>query len=252
VALFFGGWLWLRRAERNEMEKINPWLRVARLREEDAEKFNSEAQRKLAQDIQNGKVVSSPTNSWLHNSLRLSDMTNEQKANLARLFTEKFRPALEHWSAAYSNHIPFNVADVTLDKFHSTLGSHMFTFMIGSTTLTFVESRESSAPAKVGYLMVRQAAVDMNSLPKSGFTPELTLPVTADEIIRMVKADSGGEFKPSEVIIRPTGKASALNGGAFVDLLPTGADPNNALNYKISMVFDAGGKLVNYERDPSF
>jgi len=81
---------------------------------------------------------------------------------------------------------------------------------------------------------------------------DLKTPVTTEEIIRMVKADSGVEFKPNEVIIRPTAKASALNGGAFVDLLPAGLDPNNALNYKISMVFDASGKLVNYERDPSF
>jgi hypothetical protein len=65
-------------------------------------------------------------------------------------------------------------------------------------------------------------------------------------------ADTGVEFTPSEVIIRPTAKASAMNGGAFVDLLPEGLDPNNGLNYKISMVFDANGKLVNYERDPRF
>jgi len=68
----------------------------------------------------------------------------------------------------------------------------------------------------------------------------------------MVKADSGVTFALNEILIRPTAAACALNGGAFVDVLPSGKDPNNALNYRISMVFNADGRLVNYERDPFF
>ena len=44
----------------------------------------------------------------------------------------------------------------------------------------------------------------------------------------------------------------ALNGGAFVELLPTGADPNNGLSSKIDLVFGSDGNLVNYDRDPFF
>jgi hypothetical protein len=92
----------------------------------------------------------------------------------------------------------------------------------------------------------------MNNLPENGFIPNLTIPVSKEDVIRMVMADSGVEFKPNEVLIKPTAISSALNGGAFVNILPTGKDPNNALNFKISMVFGADGNLVNYQRDPFF
>jgi hypothetical protein len=68
----------------------------------------------------------------------------------------------------------------------------------------------------------------------------------------MVAAGPGTAYKPNEVIIRPTGNAGAMNGGAFVDILPTGPDQNNCMNYKLSMTFDGKRKLVDYERDPSF
>jgi hypothetical protein len=50
----------------------------------------------------------------------------------------------------------------------------------------------------------------------------------------------------------PTGAATSLGGGAFVDILPTGADPNNFLNSKLSMVFGPDGHLVTYLRNAMF
>ena len=102
--------------------------------------------------------------------------------------------------------------------------------------------------------MSRKAAVNMNSIPKSGegFTPDLGFAVSRDDVMKMVQSDSGVKFSPNEIIMRPTGKSTAMNGGTFVDVLPLGADPNNFMNYKISMVFDSNGVLVNYERDPGF
>lgn len=100
--------------------------------------------------------------------------------------------------------------------------------------------------------MVKQAAVDMNRLPSPGAIPNLNSPVTVAQVLDMVKTDTDVEYKPNEILIRPTGKAGAMNGGAFVDILPTGADGNNFLNYKLSMTFNSDGKLVNYERDPRF
>ena len=126
----------------------------------------------------------------------------------------------------------------------------MFTFMIGSTPLTFMLDKNGEN-ARVGYMMVRQAAVAMNQLPEPGTQPDLNVPLKSSQVSDMVAADTGTTFKPNEIIIRPTGKASALSGGAFVDILPTGADANNALNYKLSMTFDSNGILVDYERDPS-
>ncbi len=234
------GWFWFQRARRDVMERAYPWLKTQREREKQNEKYNSTPKTFM---------LPAPTNSQPHLITRTSALPDEKKADIAKLFYEKFRPALERWGAAYSNRIPFALSDVTMDKFHSTLGSHMFTFMIGDTTLTFM--LDKNGEAKVGYLMVRQAALDMNRLPSNGFVPDLNVPVTATQIISMIRADTGVAFKPNEVIIRPTGKASALNGGAFVDILPTGADPNNFMNYKLSMTFDSSGKLVNYERDPS-
>jgi hypothetical protein len=76
--------------------------------------------------------------------------------------------------------------------------------------------------------------------------------VKREEIIRMVKADSGVEFKPNEVIISPTGAASALMGGAFVKILPTGADPNNGLASKIDFIFGPDGNINYYIRDTRF
>jgi len=92
----------------------------------------------------------------------------------------------------------------------------------------------------------------MNRLPGNGFVADLTVPVKTEDVIRMVNADTGVAFKPSEIKIKPTAAACALNGGAFVNVLPTGADPNNGLSSKIDLVFDHNGKLINYERDPFF
>ncbi|HZM06336.1 MAG TPA: hypothetical protein VFC44_25325 [Candidatus Saccharimonadales bacterium] len=124
--------------------------------------------------------------------------------------------------------------------------------MIDKDTTFVVRDSSDKQPAKADYLMSRKAAIAMNNLPEAGFVPDLTITVSRDDVIRMVKADSGVEFKPNEVLIKPTAISCAFNGGAFVDVLPTGKDPNNALNFKISMAFGPDGNLVNYQRDPFF
>ena len=177
-------------------------------------------------------------------------MTEAEKAQLAKNFTEKYKPTVEKWSKAYEGRMPFQPDDLTLDKFHSRFGDYLYTFMIGDITLTIQDSDRLGL--KVFYLMTRAGAKDLNQIPAPGFVPDLTVPITREDVIRMVKADSGAEFKPNEVLIKPTAAACALNGGAFVDILPAGKDPNNAANLKLSLVFGADGKLVSYERDPFF
>lgn len=180
---------------------------------------------------------------------RATEFTEEEKSKFTQDFKEKYRPAAERWYNAYEGRVPFKLEDFTVDKFHSRVFQNAYTFMIGETTFTIQDSKQGTS---VSYLMTRKAANQINQSPGNGFVPNLTTPVSREDVIRMVKADSGVEFKPNEIIIKPTGAASALNGGAFVDILPSGKDPNNALNYVISMVFNADGMLVNYERDPAF
>lgn len=185
-------------------------------------------------------------------TLQAKNMTALQKKELAKKFTDKFQPAVKKWFEAYGNHIPFDQKDFTLDKFHSRLGNYLYTFMINpDTTFTLQDPKDPTQAAKVVYLMSRKAAIKLNQLP-NGTAPDFSIPITRKEIIQMVKADCGVEFKPNEVIIRPTAESSALNGGVSAALLPSGKDPNNGLNYKITVVFNSSGKLVSYDRDPFF
>jgi hypothetical protein len=188
----------------------------------------------------------SHTNSFVK---RAAELTAEEAEKLSIDFAKKYKPAVEKWFGAYADHIPFGREDFSPETFHSRVGDNMYTFMIGDTTLTVQDSKQG---AKVAYLMTRMGALELNQSPGKGFVPELNVPINREEIIRMVKSDTGVEFKPNEVLIKPSGLACALNGGAFVEILPTGADPNNFLSSKISMVFGPDGKLINYERDPFF
>ena len=211
----------------------------------------------VKEDVEN-PITSSPTNSSatrrnLINAIRADDLTAEQKTELAKKFESTYKPVVQKWFSAYEDRIPFRIEDLTLDKLSERIGKdesfYLYTFVVDGTTFTI---QDSKGTPKVSYLMTRKGAQDLNQLPKQGFEPDLTLPVTKEDVIRMVKADCGVEFKASEVEIKPTAAACALNGGAFVDILPAGADPNNGLASKIDLVFDHNGKLINYERDPFF
>lgn len=174
-------------------------------------------------------------------------MTGDEKAKLTKDFEERYRPAVQKWFGAYEGRVPFRIEDFTLDKFHSRLGNHVYTFMIGETTFSI---SDSTGQAKVMYLMTREGAQELNTVPKPGTQPNLTVPVNAQELIPMLKADTGVEFKQSEIWIKPTGAACAMMGGAFVEV---GKDANNGAYRSfspsnMSLVFGPDGKLVNYLR----
>ena len=181
-------------------------------------------------------------------TIRASEFTSTEKEDLARLFRERLQPAITNWTAAYENHLPFRPEDITFENFHSRLGKNLYTFMVGDTTLTITDTRDGAA--HVFYLMTRSGATELNKLPSLGTAPDLTVPVQKADVIRMVKADTGMTFLPNQVLIKPTGAASSLMGGAFVDI---GLDVGNGV-YKsftksnLSMVFGADGNLVNYQR----
>ena len=82
--------------------------------------------------------------------------------------------------------------------------------------------------------------------------PNLSMPVTRDQVIQMVHADTGSQSAPNQVQMSPTAAACSLQGGAFVDL--GGNDYPGYYNFtgtNVSLVLDRDGKIVHYERDPS-
>lgn len=184
---------------------------------------------------------------------RAWEFNETEKAALAQNFAQRIKPAVSKWINAYGNRAPFKPDDLTLDKFAERLGQnpsfYLYTFVMGDVTLSVEEVNDTT---KVMYMMSKRAAVAMNNLPASGTVPDVTTPVTRDEIIAMVQADTGVMFKPNEVIIHPSAESGALNGGEYVSLLPTGANPNNGLASKIDFVFGHGGTMLNYDRDPFF
>lgn len=241
----------VKNARQRELDRLYP--NRQRIRDELVDWNNTERSRLADLIATNGETTMPRQRTNRPLVLRAADMNANEKAALADLFSQNLKPALADWFAAYENRIPFALNEVTLDSFHSAvIGSGMYTFMIGDTTLTLIAPKATSQKAKVGYLMGRQAALELNQSPTNGFVPNMNVPVSRADIIRMVKSDSGVAFSPNEILIQPTAMSCALNGGVFVNVLPAGLDPKNFLNYRISMVFDANGKLVNYERDPQF
>jgi len=88
-------------------------------------------------------------------------------------------------------------------------------------------------------------------LPRSGAAPDISVPVTKNQVIQWVKEDTGNQFPPKEVVITPTGLATAIPGGAFVDL---GGDSEAPGAYaftgtNVQFVFGPNGNIMNYERD---
>jgi hypothetical protein len=187
--------------------------------------------------------------SWRKNS---KSFTPEERAALEKKFAEKLKPAVEKWCSAYAGHVPFKPEDLTMNNFVERLGRKekymSYTFVLNGITISV---RESSGQTVLHYIASGPEMHSLNQLPNDGVSPSLNVPVTREEIIRMVKADSGVEFQPSEIELRPTGAASALGGGAFVHIGHLGGDPNNGL-CKLDFVFGPDGNIVNYERDPTF
>ena len=182
--------------------------------------------------------------------VRKAVLTAGERADLEKKFTAKIKPAVERWCKAYEGHVPFKPEDLTLDKFKEQIGRNaaftIYTFMLDGITLCV---RDSKGQFVVNYLFAPQSK-QLSHLP-AGAPPTLQMPVSRTEVIRMVAAESGTEFKPNEVQLRPTGLASAMNGGAFVDIAPLWGNPNNGLS-KLSLVFGPSGDIAYYDRDPTF
>ncbi len=179
-------------------------------------------------------------------SLRVEDMSAEQRRKLAQMFTNEFKPALARWSGAYKGHAPFREEDVKLEQFKHRLGNDtgngIYTFVLDNgATLDFAETGGS---ARVFYLMSATGAKALNSIASSGMAPNLSVPITREEVVQMALADTGKQFLPNQILIRPTGAACSLQGGAFVSV---GGNANQWDLTNVSFVIGPDGMLVNYE-----
>jgi len=183
-------------------------------------------------------------------------MTPEQRATFAKLFTNQLKPALQKWCSVYQGRLPFNPDDVRLDNFKIRLGfeggsgSLMYGFVTDNgTTLTIADKNGN---AYVMQMMAKGAATALNAIPDTGTMPNLSVPVTKDQVIKWVQADTGSQFPPAEVQIRPTGLATPIQGGAFVDLGGNSysRDAYQFTGTNVQFVFSQDGNIMNYERDP--
>jgi hypothetical protein len=177
----------------------------------------------------------------------VSDMTPEEKAKFEREFLEKIKPAVVRWCKVYDGHIPFRPEDVTPDKLreHIFPGSSVqgYGFVIDGTTLSVAEYHGA---VFVDYLM-SPAAKQLFQLPKNS-PPPADVSVAREEILKLLRADSGTDFPPNEIAITPTSRSGAMNGGIAVDVgkeLHAAASPLP----KYSMVFGPDGNLACYMRD---
>jgi len=178
---------------------------------------------------------------------RASEMTPQQRAEFEKKFAQSIRPAVEKWCALYAGHSPIRASDVTADKLRELVfpGSPCqgYGFVIDGTTLCVEDNR---GVVYVEYLMA-PAARNLLRL-STGDAPLADISVSREEIVRLLQADSGKEFPPSQIAIRPTNRASAMNGGVFVDAGEGVNDPKGGPPPQFSIVFGPDGNLAYYLR----
>lgn len=173
-----------------------------------------------------------------------SELRADEKAAFAKEFVEKLKPAVERWCKTFAGHVPFRPEEVTSDKFRERFGDspafYDYGFVINGTTLSVVNYH---GDVYVAYLM-SPAATLLFQIPKNPEPPK-PVSVTREEVLRLLKADSGRDFPPEEIAWRPTAYAGAMNGGVSVDV-GEGVNGPHAPLPKYSMVFGPDGNLACY------
>jgi hypothetical protein len=173
-----------------------------------------------------------------------SQFTAEERKLLEQIYNERFKPAIDKWESAYAGHLPFDASQITLDKFHSA-NAGLYTFMLGDTTFTIFSSRKGT---KVFYLMTKQAAKDLNSIPADGQPRNLTVPVTREQVLTMAEADTGLNYELKDIVIKPTATFCNIDGGADVEV---GIKYENGMELvrvdNLSFVIDSNGTLISYQ-----
>ena len=129
------------------------------------------------------------------NMLRSEDYTEQDWAQLGRMFTNEFKPALQKWCSAYRGHISIRPEDLKLENFRGQLGVRTsplqtisYSFVVGDTTITF---GERDGNAFVFQMMTGQAAKDTSSPPPPGTVPNLNVPATSFLQTRSISGRQG-------------------------------------------------------------
>jgi|GEM_PF-3161087 hypothetical protein len=123
------------------------------------------------------------------------ELDETQLAALNVTFEEKLKPVIEKWCEAYAGHIPFRPEELSSDHFHSKISRGtsycLYTFIIDGVTLSVEDVRGT---VRVAYLNAPESKKLMQ-LPK-GTPPDPSIPVTRDQVAKMLKLDSGRDFAP--------------------------------------------------------
>lgn len=185
---------------------------------------------------------------------KANELNDAEKAEMTNLFVTKLKPAAEKWASVYGDHVPFNLADLTMDKFVERFGRdsqiyHSYTFVMGDITLGIVEQNGDTA---VRYLASKRGLKTMETMPPTGVAPDVSMPVTPQQALALAEADSGAQFPPNEVRLIPSAESGSLAGGVIVDV---GSAIKNAMGIPISKtstgfnyVFAKDGTLAYYLR----
>ena len=183
-----------------------------------------------------------------------SQMSDAEKAKVTNLFATKLKPAAEKWASVYGDRVPFNLGDLTMDKFFERTGPdsglyHSYTFVMGDITLGIAEQNGETA---VQYLASRSGLRATQTLPSTGVAPDLSMPVTREQVTALVQADCGEQFPPNLVQLIPSAESGSLAGGALVNV---GSAVKNAAGIPISKskrgfnyIFAKDGTLAYYMR----
>jgi hypothetical protein len=185
---------------------------------------------------------------------KANEMTDTEKVEMTNTFVTKLKPAAEKWALVYSNRVPFNLEDLTMDKFVERFGRdskvfHSYTFVMGDITFSIVEQ---NGVTQVQYLASKRAVTTMSTLPTTGAAPDVSMPVTRQDVKAMAEADSGQQFPPNLVQLTPSAESGSFAGGAIVNV---GSEVKNAMGIPISKasggfnyVFAKDGTLAYYLR----
>ena len=141
-----------------------------------------------------------------------------------------------------------------MDKFVERLGRdsksyHSYTFVMGDITLGIAQYNDET---EVQYLASRSALTTMGTMPTMAVAPDLSMPVTRQDVMAMAEADSGQQIPPNLVQLIPSAESGSLVGGAIVDV---GSEVKNGMGIPISKantgfsyVFAKDGTLAYYLR----
>lgn len=177
---------------------------------------------------------------------RASEFNADEKAEFMANFQGNYKPAIAKWCSAFSGHVPFSPDEVAAERLVERIGINStyseYIFVVNGITLGV---RDTKGTAQVDYLNAPQQTRKMATLPDGAQAPTASMPVTREEIVKMLNDVSTTPFAAQEIRMTPSGLSGSLNGGVLANV---GGNPENGASWKYDMVFGPDGKLAYYLR----